>query len=630
MRKVVVLSTGLLALFAIGCSEPVRPPSVAARLEVQLGAQRISADEGRVVAIARLFDSNDAPMGGAPVTFSSTAGTVETSIDNGDGSYSVPVTALTAAGSFTVRAHHEELVAEATGTIVPGRVDATLSTLNVAPAEAAADGKSFVTATVKASDAHGNALGEGRNVQLRGLGSAARIETPVWDATLGGWTAKITNQTAEQVTVSASVDNVELANKVQVTFKTPTHRIELQASATSATVTSPIVVTARVIQVESNTAMPGRTVVLESDSSTSQLSGNVMTDNRDGTYAASITDTRAARVRVTARDLASGSSASVDLTFVSGAPTTLALTTDLRTISADVARVTATATLTDIAGNPIANRPVALTTSTGAVGSVKDNGDGTYSADVTGLTSAGIVTLEASLADVPRASARVTVNPGGLDVARSSVVAAPTTVAGDGRSVAVVTVIPMDQHGNRLGRGQRVALESTSTTSVIGTVRDQGDGLYTATVTDTRAVSAQLTARVGAFSPVALQTRPTITFDAPQFAFAMSATQTSLAAGQTSTVTARVTTVPGGQPATGRTVTFSVASGRGATLGPVSEISPGVFTVTVLDTVAEQVVILARDSTASANGAQVLDFSPEPTARTVELSAPQPRITADA
>ena len=91
----------------------------------------------------------------------------------------------------------------------------------------------------------------------------------------------------------------------------------------------------------------------------------------------------------------------------------------------------------------------------------------------------------------------------------TTLVAAPTSVVADGSTTSSVTVTLADASGNLLtASGGTVALSSTGS-ATIGAVTDNGDGTYTATVTNTVAESVTIS---GTLDGAAITDTATVTF----------------------------------------------------------------------------------------------------------------------
>jgi hypothetical protein len=133
----------------------------------------------------------------------------------------------------------------------------------------------------------------------------------------------------------------------------------------------------------------GDTVTFNSSDPNETVSST--TDNQDGTYSATITSsTTVGQVTITASD-SSNPPGQATLNQVAGPATSITVALQPNSIVADgVSQTTATATVTDAQGHPIAGEPMSITSSDPGdhVGSIIDNGDGTYTALITSSTSA--------------------------------------------------------------------------------------------------------------------------------------------------------------------------------------------------------------------------------------------------
>ena len=145
-------------------------------------------------------------------------------------------------------------------------------------------------------------------------------------------------------------------------------------------------------------AVVGQSVVLDSSLAGSFV-GSV-TDNRDGTYTAALTGRKIGTTSITAQ--VNGSAFGVTpvvVTLLAGSPDVAhsALAAGSASIVADGNKASAlTLTLKDIYGNIVTGQTVSFVSSLSGttMGNVTDNGDGTYTADLTG-TSEGITSITA-------------------------------------------------------------------------------------------------------------------------------------------------------------------------------------------------------------------------------------------
>ncbi|ENX4473596.1 inverse autotransporter beta domain-containing protein, partial [Enterobacter roggenkampii] len=153
-----------------------------------------------------------------------------------------------------------------------------------------------------------------------------------------------------------------------------------------------------------------------------------------------------------------------------------------------------TFTAKDGQGNPITGLDdlTAGLSGPGAPGSTlgpwKDNGDGTYTATLTGGGQPGDVTVMPQVGgkNAVAEGATVTLTAGDVDSAHSEIKATPTTMSVGDNSVLIFTA--HDSHGNPitgLTVGQVLSGPAAATASV-STWHDNGDGTYSATLTGTK------------------------------------------------------------------------------------------------------------------------------------------------
>ena len=169
---------------------------------------------------------------------------------------------------------------------------------------------------------------------------------------------------------------------------------------------------------------------------------------------------------------------------------------------------------------------VAITKQSGAgsIGSVTDNGDGTYTAIVTAPTVTGSGVFVATLGgqavksgNAGQTQSMVSYVPGPADASQSSLTPTSASITANGTATQVLTVTAKDANGNlETTGGSTVTITRQSGTGSVGSVTDNGNGTYTATVTAPTATgSGVFVATLGA-QPVksgnAAQTQSTITY----------------------------------------------------------------------------------------------------------------------
>ena len=205
---------------------------------------------------------------GGTVTLATTAGSLNSVTDNGNGTYTATLTSPTAAGSATVTAKIDgsSVTASATVSFNAGAVSATQSTIGSAPGSVVADGSTTSTITVTAKDAFGNPVG-GQSVTL-GQGAGLSTITTVSGTTnaSGHATFTVKDTHAETVTYTATVGATGILATAGVTF-TPGPVTAAQSTVSAAptslvadgATTSTVTVTLK--DVNSN-PVPGKTVTL--------------------------------------------------------------------------------------------------------------------------------------------------------------------------------------------------------------------------------------------------------------------------------------------------------------------------------------------------------------------------------
>ena len=202
------------------------------------------------------------------------------------------------------------------------------------------------------------------------------------------------------------------------------------------------------------------------------------------------------------------------------------------TASSITANGTSTQILTvqakDAAGNNLSTggSTVTITQSsgTGTIGSVTDNGNGTYTATVTSPITVGSGTFVATMNTNPVQSGSgsqtvATVNyiPGAASAAQSTLTPTTASIPDDGVTIQVLTVQAIDANGNNLTTGgATVTITLSSGVGNISAVTDNGNGTYTANVTSAISGFGVFIATLGGnpvMSGSGSQSQSTITFN---------------------------------------------------------------------------------------------------------------------
>ncbi|MFC5404907.1 invasin domain 3-containing protein [Cohnella soli] len=504
--------------------------------------------------------------GGETVVITSTAGTVGAVTDNGNGTYSATLTSPTTAGTATVGASIGGVAMSATTSVqfMPGPPSAANSTIATSASSLTADGASQATITVKLKDGNGNALTSGLSAVT--ISSTAGTVGPVTDNNNGTYTAMLTSSTAVgTATVGAAVGGVPLTSTASVQFVpgTPSasqSTIAALDSSLEANGTSSTTITVSLKDANGNALTSGGAAV--TIGSTSGSVGTV-TDNGNGTYKATLTSpTTAGTATVSAKVGGIALASTTSVQFVPGAATASQSTIaalDTSLVANGTSSTTITVSLKDANGNALTSGGSAVTiaSTSGSVGTVTDNGNGTYKATLTSPTTAGTATVSAKVGGIALATTTsVQFVPGAATASQSTIAALDTSLVANGTSSTTITVSLMDANGNALTSGG-AAVTIASTSGSVGTVTDNGNGTYKATLTSpTIAGTATVSAKVGG---TALASTTSVEF----VPGAPSASQSTIVALDTSLVA-------NGNSSTTITVSLKDANGNALTSGGAS------------------------------------------------------------
>ncbi|MEX2531365.1 MAG: invasin domain 3-containing protein [Gemmatimonadota bacterium] len=169
------------------------------------------------------------------------------------------------------------------------------------------------------------------------------------------------------------------------------------------------------------------------------------------------------------------------------APELSEILVDPDTIIADgVSTSEITVLLRDQRGEPllVGGHQVALNTTGGTLGSVTDEGNGTYTATLTSPKVVGTASITGTVDGDPiGGTTTVQFNPGPASPRTSTIEADPSSLIPDGTSTSTATIRLLDDQGNALTVGGDAVVLRLVGGGTIGGVIDQGDGTYVATYT---------------------------------------------------------------------------------------------------------------------------------------------------
>lgn len=599
--------------------------------------EQITADGASTADVkVTLLDAFGNQLGGGTdvVAFTTSAGTIGTASNLGDGTYLAELTSTTTAGevatiSFSVNG--SPATAQATVTFVPGALDPTASTITTANSVITADGLSTTTVTVTMIDAYGNPLTTG--------GAVVQIFTDY--GTIGPVTDNLDGTYSAVLTSTVGVGTATLTFRVGVADGSTTAEVDFVAglpdpgtSTIAASVptiiangTSTSVVTVTLKDSVGNlVGSSGAAIAIATDRGTVSAT----TPNGDGTYSATLTSATTAGVATlsfTLDTVAGASTTTVE--FVPGAadPGSSLISASPVSIEANgMANATVTVTLVDAFGNPLVSGGgvVTIATTAGTVGVVNSNGDGTYTAQLTSSTVAEVATVSFAVDAAPAtATATVSFVPGAVDPTLSTITASPATLVADGTSSSVLTVILKDGQGNTLAAGGETVVMS-STLGALSAVTDNNDGTYTAVLTSTTSVgAADITFTVGGVSATDFATVLFLPGAASTATSTISASPTTVVADgvSTSTVTVQLRDANGNLlTSSGGTVVILSSAG---TISPATDHLDGTYTAQLTAPVTPATANLTFTvSGGTADNSATVSFVPGPVSATSSTIAP--------
>ena len=333
--------------------------------------------------------------------------------------------------------------------------------------------------------------------------------------------------------------------------------------------------------------IPGVQVQWETTGSAKVLSSS--TTNEKGIASTSIQDAKAEVVQLKATSGAA--TASQTVTFTAGAAASLALSLDTSTAIADgTSPVTASATVTDAQGNPVAD---GTEVTWGAEHATPASGTSTTTGGVATTTftstSAGPDSLKATSGDAT-ASQTVTFTAGAAANVEIKVPSGTLSVPADGVTIIAPQAIVTDARGNPVADGTEVTWGATHAQPKEAVVLTK-EGVATNSFTSTTVGPDTLKATVNGVSSTQDVTYTPVTFGSLQFTTPV---PTGIADGLTP-ITVTVTLKDSqGNLLRGQTITWSKTQGH-VIPGDTSSVTDdnGVATMTYTDNQPEQATLMA-------------------------------------
>ncbi len=469
------------------------------------------------------------------------------------------------------------------------------SNLTITADNSAADGSSVNSVKAIVTDAQGNVV-----PYVAVLFTADNGASPASQSLLtneqGEVTFSLTSTRAVQVAVKAKINTSEPS--VTVTFKADSANPDAQKSSLTA---DPMTIVADgqttstlhfILKDRQGNLIPGQTVVFGTALAGTTVSGT--TENPDGTYTATLKGVKAGDAKV---------SITLNGKAFAVTPVTVKLTADNGNLSGDKSQLTAvpdtivadgktsstlTLSLKDANDNAVSGQEVVFSTTLAdtVFSAVRDNADGTYTATLKGTKSGTAkikVTVNNAVLAVTEVSVKLTADSGNLDKGKSSLAAVPDTIVADGNTTSAITLTLRDVNNNPVA-GQVALFSTTLANTTFGTVTDNQDGTYTATLKGTKSGNAQISVTLNgkafAVAPVTVRlTADSSNLDKDKSS--LTAAPLSIVANDTATSSLTLTLKDGNDnPVPGQTVLFSTTLG-GTTFSGVTDNRDGTYTATL-------------------------------------------------
>jgi hypothetical protein len=536
---------------------------------------------------AKIRDFSGALMsiGGHGLTFSNSGGTSTGTFsavtDNGNGTYSATFTGGTAGTATTLSA------SISTNSTIYSTTTVTVQAFNLEITSSLPDVSVTRTATVtgRIKDWQGNYLttgGKSLTLSISGVAGIASIGSTT-DVGNGTYTATITGVSLGTITVTGAISQsytVTVSNSVNIKKL----RLEFLTSAANLMPGGIATLTGRVKDWQGNiVGVGGHGMSISTTGGTSTGTIGPITDNGNGTYSSSFTAGSAGTaVNVTGTisdiyqvDLSPTITVKKWLIYVSASS---------NTVSAGQS-IILTATVQDYLGTQSTSGGQSVFfsfsggTSSGTIGTVTDNNNGTYSATYTGVTPGTSLTVSASLAESYQVNATTTVTVEAIQL----LVSTSQSSLNPGDPIVISAQIQSLAGANLVAGAYSIGFSYSGGTSTgtFSATTAMGAGLYQATFTGSNAGTAiTLSANANVSYSVATPA-PTVTV--VPWKIEITTAATSITIGQSTLVTGRIKNWQNQYLTSGGdNLSLSlVTAGRGS-ISSVTDNSDGTYSATFL------------------------------------------------
>ncbi|HYK11096.1 MAG TPA: invasin domain 3-containing protein [Gemmatimonadales bacterium] len=468
----------------------------------------------QVRVLARDGAGNSLGSGGLTVVFSTSGGASTgnfgTVVDSGTGTYTVPFTGLLAGTATTIHVSISGNPVTNTLpliTVVPGAPSAARSTVTVATGTVASG--IVDTIRLQAVDAAGNLITTNSATVTFGTsgGTSTGNIGAVTYAGAGVYVAPFTGVLAgTATTVTATVGGTSVTTTLPViqvlagVASTATSVVTVDSASLASGHAGALRLTAKDAAGNSLTT-GGLTVTFTAAGGTSTGAIGAVTDNGNGTYTATFTAVVAGTA--TTINAKIGATAVTSSATVQVLPGVASLASSIVTADSSGLASGDSSVLhlqaKDANGNNLTSGGLVVVfsasggTSTGNISATTDHGNGTYAAVFTSVLAGTKVTIGATIGGSPVTSTLpgITVAAGAASLATSTLNTTSGTIASG--SLATLTLQAKDAAGNSLTTGGLAVVFSVAggtSTGVVSSTTDHGNGSYTATFTGSVAGTA--------------------------------------------------------------------------------------------------------------------------------------------
>lgn len=522
---------------------PLTSPVSLAQSNVTAATSSLVADGSQTTTLTlttRDLYGNIIPTGGKTITFTVNTGTlVGAANDLGNGTYtqivrapaSMPPNSILAGGTVGGQALTSS---NATINLISGSVSLTNSTITSSTGSILANGVSTTLITVTLRDSLGNQLTTGGQSVVISTSRGTMIGS-VTDVGNGTYTQTLRSSTTSgNAIVSATVGGSPISGSGMIAFTAgPPDPTKSVIVATPSTLppngTSASIVTVQLRDANDNPASSstGRTVTLTKTSGTWIGSGTntvTCTDNSDGTYSAVLIAPGAPGSSIiTGSDNATILTKTATVFFTNGnlGPSTTQSLIELvgsnPSPADNLSTVTVLITLRDSFQNPIltGGSTVVINSTAGTLlGTVTDNGNGTYSQLLRAPASGAVATITASVDGNTLTRSVIQRFYGTISLSQSTLTASPGSILANGTASTVIYLNAKDSNGTAIPVGGQTGITFAATSgTLLGSIQDNNNGTYSQVLQS--AASAQ-TANVSAQqSAIAFSNTVAVEFFAP-------------------------------------------------------------------------------------------------------------------